>query len=164
MGSCLMSMSTNVLTSCWRCSMYDEIIWSSFFWTDLERFAKPYPGRSTKYHSLFIMKWLMSRVLPGVAEVLASPLWLQSMLMRLDLPTFERPMKAYSALLSLGHWLMLADDMENSDFFIIMILALFCFDKVLQSYEFNFEIRLLTAQLPRFCLFASVSRWRVCFR
>ena len=73
-------------------------------------------------------------------------------------------MKAYSALLSLGHWLMLADDMENSDFFIIRIIGLVCFDKVLQSYEFNFEIRLLTAQLPRFCLFASVSHRLVCFR
>ena len=44
----------------------------------------------------------MRSVLPGVAEVLARPLWLQSMLMRLDLPTFERPMKAYSGRKSLG--------------------------------------------------------------
>ena len=45
----------------------------------------------------------MRRVFPGVDEVFASPLWLQSMLMRLDLPTFERPMKAYSGRKSFGH-------------------------------------------------------------
>lgn len=49
-------------------------------------------------------KWLMSKVLPGVAEVLAKPLWLVNMLMRLDFPTLLLPMKAYSALVSLGHW------------------------------------------------------------
>ena len=49
-----------------------------------------------------MIKWLISSVLPGVAYVLAKPLWLQSMFMRLDLPTFERPIKAYSILLSVG--------------------------------------------------------------
>ena len=38
----------------------------------------------------------MSCVLPGVDEILASPLRLVSMLMRDDLPTLERPMNAYS--------------------------------------------------------------------
>ena len=38
----------------------------------------------------------MSKVFPGVAEVMASLGFLVSMLMRLDFPTLERPMKAYS--------------------------------------------------------------------
>jgi len=51
----------------------------------------------------------MSNVLPGVADVLASFLLLVSMLMRLDLPTFDRPMNAYSGdPLLIGHWLMKA--------------------------------------------------------
>ena len=45
----------------------------------------------------------MSSVLPGVDDVLASFLLRESILMRLDLPTFERPMKAYSGLVSFGH-------------------------------------------------------------
>src|SRR5574344_2176906 len=73
-----------------------------------------------------MMKWLISRVFPGVADVLASPLWLQSMLMRLDFPTLLLPMKAYSVLLSLGHMLTRGADMVNSDFF-ISILLLFLF-------------------------------------
>ena len=46
----------------------------------------------------------MSSVLPGVEDVFARLLWLQSMFIRLDLPTFERPMKAYSFFVSLGHF------------------------------------------------------------
>ena len=38
----------------------------------------------------------MSIVFPGVAEVMASPLRPVSILMRLDFPTLERPIKAYS--------------------------------------------------------------------
>jgi hypothetical protein len=44
----------------------------------------------------------MSIVLPGVADVMASLGLRVSMLMRLDLPTFERPMKAYSGFPSCG--------------------------------------------------------------
>jgi hypothetical protein len=47
-------------------------------------------------------KWLMSCVLPGVLEVLASLLWLVSILMRDDFPTLERPMNAYSGRSGLG--------------------------------------------------------------
>ena len=61
-----------------------------------------------------MMKWLMSSVLPGVADVFASFLLRQSMLIRLDLPTFERPMKAYSGFESFGHIDTLGDDNENS--------------------------------------------------
>ena len=46
----------------------------------------------------------MSRVLPGVAEVMANPLWLVSILMREDFPTLLRPMKAYSGRLPSGHF------------------------------------------------------------
>jgi hypothetical protein len=70
-----------------------------------------------------MMKWLMSRVFPGVDDVLARPLWLQSMLIRLDLPTLLLPMKAYSGLVSFGHWLTVALLMLNSDF---VIFIYFC--------------------------------------
>ena len=69
----------------------------------------------------------MSSVLPGVADVFASPLWLQSILIRLDLPTFERPMNANSGFVSLGHWLTVADDIVNSDFFMSILYVLFSF-------------------------------------
>ena len=36
----------------------------------------------------------MSMVFPGVAEVMASPFLPVSILMRLDFPTLERPMKS----------------------------------------------------------------------
>ena len=68
------------------------------------------------------MKWFMSRVFPGVAEVLASPLCLHSMFMRLDLPTFDLPMNANSGLVSLGHSPTLGAEIEYSDFFISMIM------------------------------------------
>ena len=44
----------------------------------------------------------MSCVLPGVLDVFASFDWLVSILISEDLPTFERPMKAYSGLSGLG--------------------------------------------------------------
>ena len=54
----------------------------------------------------------MSMVFPGVADVMASPLRPVSMLMRLDFPTLERPMKAYSGNVPPGHFLTvcIADD------------------------------------------------------
>lgn len=70
----------------------------------------------------------MSRVLPGVDDVLDSPLWLQSMLIRLDFPTFERPMNAYSIRLSLGHLSNVGDDMKNLAFLISILLRSFCKD------------------------------------
>ena len=48
------------------------------------------------------MKWLMSCVLPGVAEVFAKDFLLHNMLIRLDFPTFDLPMKAYSGFLGGG--------------------------------------------------------------
>lgn len=63
----------------------------------------------------------MRRVLPGVALVLASPLWLHSMLMRLDFPTLERPMNAYSGFVSFGHMLTRGALSVNSDVLIIII-------------------------------------------
>ena len=46
---------------------------------------------------------LMSIVLPGVADVCASCRLPVSMLMSDDLPTLERPMKAYSCMAEAGH-------------------------------------------------------------
>src|SRR4030065_2088381 len=42
-------------------------------------------------------------VLPGDEEILASFLWPVSILIREDLPTFERPAKAYSGKDGFGH-------------------------------------------------------------
>ena len=67
----------------------------------------------------------MSSVLPGVDDVLASFLLLVSMLMRLDFPTFERPMKAYSGFVSCGHIDTIGALSVNSAVLISMIFLLF---------------------------------------
>ena len=67
--------------------------------------AKPYPGRSTKYHvpsPVIISKWLIVRVLPGFLDVLAMSLRLVSMFTSDDLPTLDRPMTATSGCLGGG--------------------------------------------------------------
>ena len=46
----------------------------------------------------------MSRVLPGVDDVIASLELPVSILMRLDLPTFDLPMNAYSGIFPSGHF------------------------------------------------------------
>lgn len=48
------------------------------------------------------MKWFISLVLPGFEDVRASFFWLHNMLIRDDLPTFERPIKANSGNLGEG--------------------------------------------------------------
>ena len=64
----------------------------------------------------------MSSVLPGVDEVFANLRLLVSMLIRLDLPTLERPMKAYSGLVSFGHMDTTGADRENSACLISILL------------------------------------------
>lgn len=87
-----------------------------------------------------MMKWLTSNVLPGVALVLASPLWLHSMLMSDDFPTLLRPINANSGLLSDGHMLTLGADITNCEFTMsIMILILckgseYCWKKLKNMY------------------------------
>ena len=54
----------------------------------------------------------------------------QSMLIRLDLPTFERPMNAYSFFVSLGHFAIVGDDRLNSEVFIIMLAVLIAYHKL----------------------------------
>ena len=68
----------------------------------LLRLAYPYPGKSTRYQLLFIIKWFISSVFPGFDDVSARFLRPHSMLIRLLLPTLLRPMNAYSGSLSLG--------------------------------------------------------------
>ena len=65
-------------------------------------------------------KWLMSRVLPGVDEVMANPLRPVSMLMSDDLPTFDRPMNAYSGRSPAGHFVTSVLLMTNRASFISM--------------------------------------------
>lgn len=56
----------------------------------------------------------MSKVLPGVEDVLASFLLRESILIKLDLPTLDLPINAYSGLVSLGHIDSRGDDSVNS--------------------------------------------------
>ena len=62
-------------------------------------FAKPYPGKSVRYHvpsPVTISKWLIVCVFPGFFDVFATSLRLVSMLMRELFPTLLLPMTAIS--------------------------------------------------------------------
>ena len=65
---------------------------------------------------------MINMVLPGVEEVFASPLRPVSILMSDDLPTFERPMNAYSGSVVSGHLLTVLFEILNSADFIIIVL------------------------------------------
>lgn len=67
----------------------------------------------------------MSIVLPGVAEVMANLGLRVSMLMRLDFPTLERPMNAYSGSPSCGQRRMPVLLMTNEALFISMTFLVF---------------------------------------
>ena len=54
--------------------------------------------------------------------------------MRLDLPTFDLPIKAYSGLLSSGHLETVGADIVNSEFLII-IIAKYLVTKILKSKQ-----------------------------
>jgi hypothetical protein len=49
-----------------------------------------------------MMKWLMSCVFPGALDVFARFFLLSNMLIKEDLPTFDRPIKANSGSVGLG--------------------------------------------------------------
>ena len=66
-------------------------------------------------------------VFPGVAEVMASPFLPVSILMRLDFPTLERPMKAYSGNVPVGHFRTSVLLMTNSAFVISILLPFWGF-------------------------------------
>ncbi len=67
-----------------------------FSFTCRGTFAYPYPGRSTNRISGLISKKLISCVRPGVLLVRAKLLTPVSVLIALDLPVLERPVKATS--------------------------------------------------------------------
>ena len=69
----------------------------------------------------------MSMVFPGVAEGMASPFLPVSILMRLDFPTLERPMKAYSGNVPAGHFRTSVLLMTNSAFVISILLPFWGF-------------------------------------
>src|SRR3712207_2630122 len=77
------------------------------------------------YQLLLIRKWLMSIVFPGVAEVMASPFRPVSILIKLDFPTLERPIKAYSGKDPAGHFCTSVLLMVNSALVISMIVSAF---------------------------------------
>ena len=64
----------------------------------------------------------MSRVFPGVEDVLASFLWFANMLIRLDFPTLERPINAYSGSVVAGHFETSVLLMTNSADLISMLV------------------------------------------
>ena len=82
----------------------------------------------------------MSNVFPGVAEVLANFLLFVSILIRLDFPTFERPIKAYSGFVSLGHIDSRGALNVNSAFLISIIISIFG-DKVTKKIQNYLEVR-----------------------
>jgi hypothetical protein len=63
-------------------------------------------------------------VLPGVADVIANDFCPVSMFIRDDLPTFERPIKAYSGILLSGHFATEGLLMRNRAEFIIILQSL----------------------------------------
>ena len=67
----------------------------------------------------------MSIVFPGVEEVIARFLRPVNILMRLDFPTLERPMKAYSGNVPVGHFCTSVLLMTNSAFVISICLLIF---------------------------------------
>ena len=82
----------------------------------------------------------MSNVFPGVAEVLANFLLFVSILIRLDFPTFERPIKAYSGFVSLGH-IDSRGALNVNSAFLISITFSFFGDKVTKKIQNYLEVR-----------------------
>src|SRR5690348_16666131 len=76
--------------------------------------AYPNPGKSTKRKRSLIVKKFSDCVRPGVEDVRAKPRTASSELIRLDLPTFERPRKAISGLESRGQSASLKALFRNS--------------------------------------------------
>jgi hypothetical protein len=72
-----------------------------------------------------MIKWLISWVFPGVPEVLAKPFLEQSILIKEDFPTLERPIKANSGLPSMGHLETSVLEMLNSTVLICMLQSYF---------------------------------------
>lgn len=81
----------------------------------------------------------MSNVLPGVAEVFANFLLFVSILIRLDFPTFERPIKAYSGFVSLGH-IDSRGALNVNSAFLISITFSFFGDKVTKKIQNYLEV------------------------
>src|SRR5258705_8692301 len=80
----------------------------------LGTFAYPNPGRSTKRKWSSIRKKFNDWVLPGVEDVRARPCTANKELIRLDLPTFDRPRNAISGLASNGQSSSLKALLTNS--------------------------------------------------
>jgi len=57
------------------------------------------------------------------------------MLIKLDFPTFDRPINAYSAFVSSGHFVTFGDEIVNSDFFIIIFRVYLFIAKLLKRKE-----------------------------
>src|SRR5258705_5062382 len=84
--------------------------------------AYPKPGRSTNLNLLLIRKKFNDCVRPGVEEVRARPRTESRELIKLDFPTFERPMNAISGNCSTGQsaaWKLL---FRNSALVIFILL------------------------------------------
>jgi hypothetical protein len=91
-----------------------------FLLTETGTFAYPNPGRSTKENVLFMRKKLINWVRPGVALVFTRRLRFNRVLIREDLPTLERPVKAISGNTGAGYCSGLTALLTNSADFIII--------------------------------------------
>src|SRR6185503_6180722 len=85
--------------------------------------AYPKPGKSTNRNWLLISKKFSACVRPGVEDVRARPRTASRELIKLDLPTFERPKKAISGFASRGQSASLKALLRNSAVTTFMILC-----------------------------------------
>ena len=96
----------------------------------------------------------MSSVLPGVEDVFASLRLFVSILIKLDLPTLDRPMKAYSGFVSFGHMDTIGADNEKSACLIsITISFLGCKSnkKIWKSLAISEKIRNFASEIQKTC-------------
>src|SRR5215831_5739085 len=84
--------------------------------------AYPKPGTSTKRKLSLMLKKFNDCVRPGVDDVRAKPRTLSRELIRLDLPTLERPRKAISGFTSSGQSVFLNALVTNSAVLIFISL------------------------------------------
>ncbi len=102
-GGILPSMRTKTLFNCSLLIKYSWVIpiRCSLFLAQV--CAYPYPGKSTRYRLSFIRKYPINLVFPGVTDTLESLLWLASVLINDDFPTFDLPIIANSGKSVWGH-------------------------------------------------------------
>ena len=81
-------------------STYQKILLIILLRSDIERFAYPYPGKSTKQKESLMRKKFACRVFPGLLLTFTRSFLPTKELITLDFPALERPKKAICGKLS----------------------------------------------------------------